>query len=128
MASQMCNKLKNTVFCLTNIVNCEKLCLWSEKHSFTIYYTSGADKLCLLQKNYVFQSKNKACRSINSVYQIENRVFPINCVFRSKKLSLSVGKHCLSNRKAVFYTLVFRSKNIVFLKTMFSVDKLCLST
>ena len=85
MASQMCNKskntysvfrLKNTVFRLKNIVNCEKLCLWSEKHSFTIYYTSGPDKLCLLQKNYVFQLKNKVCRSINRVYQIENRVFP----------------------------------------------------
>ena len=78
MASQMCNKSKNTysvfrskntVFRLKNIINCEKLCLLSEKHSFTIYYTSGADKLCLLRKNYVFQSKNKVCRS--------NRVFPL---------------------------------------------------
>ena len=86
MASQMCNKWKKTIgdkqcfsiakhsFCLKNMVYRGKLSLSSKKHSFSIYYTSGADELCLLQRNSVF-----------------------------------------------------RSKNIVFLKTMFFVDKLCLS-
>ena len=71
------------MFCLKNIVYREKLCLSSEKHSFSIYYTSGANKLCLSQKSYVFQSKNKVYLSINSIYHIEKQSFSINCVFQS---------------------------------------------
>ena len=99
---------KNYVYRVKNIV-------------FFIYYTSGTDKLCLSQKNYVFQSKNTVYRSINSVYQIEkqsrlstdklslskNGVFRLtNRVYQRQSclenLCFSIKKHCLSIEKHRF--------------------------
>ena len=91
------------------LLNLKSHILCSEEHSFSIYYTSGADKLRLSQKNYVFQSKNRVYRSIESVYQIEKQSFSINCIFRSK------------------YT-VYRSINSIYqIEKQSFFDKLCFS-
>ena len=81
----------------------EKLCFSIEKQSLSV------DKQCLsnweqsFSINCVFRSKNTVYRAINRVYQIEMQSFLINSV-------------CFSIEKQFF------------LKTLFFVDELCLST
>ena len=97
-AFQIYNKSKNSVYHrLKNVVFRKKHCFPSEKQSFSMFYTSGADKLSFSQKNYVLQSKNRVYRSINSVYQIEKQSFSI------EEHSLSVDQQCLSSRKTEFF-------------------------
>ena len=81
-----------------------------QKHSFSIYYTFGSDKLCLSQKNYVFQSKNGVYGSINSVYQIEKHSFFDKLCLSIEKHTLLVDKQCLSNPKAEFFLIFFDRK------------------
>ena len=132
----------------------DKQCFSIEKHSFslekhsffgsinrayhrktlffnkTMFFTSGADKLCLSQKNYVFHWKNRIYRSINSIYQIEKQGLSINCFFFDRKNTVywSINSVYQIEKQSFLINSVFQSKNIAFLRIMFLVDKLWLST
>ena len=84
------------------------------------YHTSSVDKLCLSQKNYVFQSKNSLLVDKQCLSNWEAEFFDKLC-FSIEKYSLLVNIQCLSNRKAEFCVfLCFSSK-----KQCFLIEKHC---
>ena len=100
IGDKQCFWLKNTVFRLTNIAYREKHCFSSEKQSFLMFHTSGADKLCLSQKKLCFSFEKQSLlvdKQCLSNWEVE---FFDKLCFSIEKHSLSVDKQSFS----IYYT------------------------